>query len=312
MNLALLIILVLATFIMPGCTGVNSGKGNETTAKIKVVATVFPLYDIARAVGGDKAEVTMLLPPGVEAHTFDPRPSDIARIAQADIFFYIGSGMEPWAGNVLDGIGNQNLTVIDTSSKVVLQKAAESGKVEALQGGYDPHLWLDYSNDEKLADVIASALSRKDPENWQYYSQNAEAYKEKLKTLDREYASSLSNCSMRVFISGGHNAYTYVDSRYNLTSITAFGLSPDSEPTPKTIKDISDIVNEKGAKYILSEQLVDPKVAEAIAQGTGAQIIVFNPGENLPKEGFDSGETFVDLMDSNLKTLVLVLGCQNK
>jgi len=267
---------------------------------VVIVTSIFPLYDIARAVGGDRADVSMLLPPGVEAHTFEPRPSDVGRIANADLFFYVGAGMEPWAQSLIDGADNEQLAVLDASSEV---------ESEGNQG-IDPHLWLDFTNDEKLADTVAAILGQKDPKNAGYFSGNAEAYKKQLSELDSRYKETLKNCKTRTFITGGHNAFTYLAGRYNLTGISAYGLSPDSEPTPKTLTEIDDLVKEHGVRYILFEDIVSPKVAQAIAQDTGAKTLVFSPGENLPKEDFDRGVTFISLMEKDLETLNIALECK--
>lgn len=308
----LLITLLLAALITAGCVSENPPKGNETAGKIIVVATIFPLYDMAKAVGADKAEVRMLLPPGVEAHTYEPRPSDITKITQADIFFYTGAGMEPWAQSLINGAENKNLTALDasTKAKLIMAQQAPAGETAEGNGAYDPHLWLDLTNDEKLADAIAKDMSEKDPNNAGYYAANAEAYKNRLKALDEKYNETLRNCKKREFITGGHNAFAYLADRYNLTGISAYGLSPDSEPTPKKIKEIDDLVKAKGIKYILFEDTVSPKVADAIAEGTGAKTLSFSPGENLPKEEFDKGASFTSLMEDNLATLNIALECK--
>jgi len=303
------ILFILAVFIISGCVN-EKPPGKES--KVIVVATLFPLYDIAREVGGDKAVVSMLLPPGVEAHTFEPRPSDVSKITQADVFFYDGAGMEPYAQSLINGAENKDLIVLDASSKAKLIKAMQVPLGEEVEGNgiYDPHLWLDFSNDMILADAVAEALSEKDPQDAEYFSRNAEAYKNRLKELDTKYDESLRDCKMRDFITGGHNAFTYLADRYDLTGISAYGLSPDSEPTPKTLTEIDDLVKEHGVKYILFEDIVSPKVAQAIAQDTGAKTLAFSPGENLPKEDYNSGVTFISLMEKNLDTLNIALECK--
>lgn len=305
------IILILASLITAGCAGEKPSDGTGEGAKVRVVATIFPLYDMAKAVGGDKVEVHMLLPPGVEAHTFEPRPSDAARIGQADLFFYAGAGMEPWAQSLIDGSENKKLVTINASSIATLIRAQQlpSGEVVEGNGVIDPHFWLDFTNDEKIADALSAALGELDPQDAQYFLQNAEAYKARLNALDGKYKETLKSCKKRGFITGGHNAFTYLADQYNLTGISAYGLSPDSEPTPRKIKEIDDLVKAKGIKYILFEDTVSPKVADAIAQGTGAKTLSFSPGENLPKADYDKNVSFLQLMENNLETLNIALEC---
>ena len=305
------IILALTAFITAGCVSEKPAGNNESSGKIKVVATLFPLYDMAREIAGDKAEVTMLLPPGAEAHTYEPRPSDISKIAHADIFLYVGAGMEPWAQSLINGAENNNLLTLDASSKVKLIKAGQLPSGEEIEGNgvVDPHIWLDFSNDMILSDAIAKALSEKDPKDALYFSANAETYKNRLNELDNTYNKTLKSCKKREFITGGHNAFTYLADRYNLTGLSAYGLSPDSEPTPMRIKEIDDLVKAHGIKYILFEDTISPKVADAIAEGTGAKTMAFSPGENLPKDDFDAGVSFISLMERNLETLNITLEC---
>lgn len=307
----ILIILALAAFIMPGCVSERSPGENGTGEKIKVVATLFPLYDMAREIAGDKADVSMLLPPGAEAHTYEPRPSDIPKIAQADIFLYVGAGMEPWAQSLVNGAGNNDLLTLDASTKVKLINAGQmpSGVEVEGNGVSDPHIWLDFTNDMILADAIAKAMSEKDPQDAAYFSAKAESYKNRLRELDDNYTKTLGNCKKREFITGGHNAFTYLAERYNLTGLSAYGLSPDSEPTPMRIKEIDDLVKAHGIKYILFEDTVSPKVADAIAEGTGAKTLPFSPGENPSKADYDAGVSFISLMERNLGTLNIALEC---
>ena len=307
----ILIILVLTAFITAGCVSEKTMEVNGTEGRIKVIATLFPLYDMAGQISGDKAEVIMLLPPGVEAHTYEPRPSDISKIAQADIFLYAGAGMEPWAQSLIKGAENNNLLILDASTKVTLITAGQLPAGEEAEGNgvVDPHIWLDFSNDMILADAIAKAMSEKDPQDAAYYSANAEAYKSRLKDLDELYNKTLSGCKKREFITGGHNAFTYLAVRYNLSGISAYGLSPDSEPTPMRIKEIDDLVKSHGFKYILFEDTVSPKVADALAEGTGAKTLAFSPGENPSKDDYEAGVSFISLMERNLDTLNIALEC---
>jgi zinc transport system substrate-binding protein len=310
-NSSILSILACIALITGGCVGVNTPGGNVSSGKINAVATLFPLYDMAKEIAGDKADVTMLLPPGAEAHTYEPRPSDISKIENADVFLYVGAGMEPWADSLINGAGNNDLLTIQASSMVRLINAGQTpaGLQTEGNGVSDPHIWLDFSNDLVIADAIANAFSLKDPQDAAYFSARAEAYKDRLRVLDGRYNTSLINCKKREFTTGGHNAFTYLADRYNLTGLSAYGLSPDSEPTPMRIKEIDDLVKARGIKYILFEDTVSPKVASAIAEGTGATTLEFSPGENPPKEDYDAGVSFISLMEKNLGTLNIALEC---
>ncbi len=315
------IIFLISLTILTGCS--EQKANNIPSDKLSVVTTLYPLYEFSKEVGGDKVEVSLLLPPGAEAHTFEPRPSDVTKIASADMFVYIGSGMEPWAHDILEGVKNPNRIDFDTSKSVELLKTAEEAEHEHeeehitetetnedhVHGEYDPHFWLDFSQDTKIVDAIAQSYIQKDPANKDYYLANAEKYKQKLVALDNSYKTGLASCKQNEFITGGHNAYTYLGNRYDLIFVAAYGVSPDSEPTPKAIKEIADIASEHNIKYILVEELVSPRMAEAIANDAKAEILIFNPGHNLLKSEFDSGVTFISLMEANLINLEKALEC---
>ncbi len=309
-------VLVVAVLLVAGCVN-NIQKGPK--GKISAVTTLFPLYEFAKEVGGDKVDVTLLLPPGAEAHTFEPTPSVIQKINDADIFVYIGAGMEPWAQDIIEGSQNKNLVILDASSKVTLLKSQgqddpehgfEEQDNEHHQGEYDPHIWLDFDNDKKIIDAISQALAQKDQKNAGFYMENAEDYKAKLSALEKKYGEGLSDCKQKEFITGGHNAFGYLAHKYGLESISAFGVSPDSEPTPQKIKRIIDLTKEHNIKYIYFETLVNPKMAETIAQEANAKTLVLNPAGNLLKEQFQQGVTFISLMEENLENLKIGLECE--
>jgi zinc transport system substrate-binding protein len=323
-------IMVISVLLLAGCEQGNMQQsGAKSDDTMTIVTTLFPLYEFSEAVAGDKANVSLLLPPGVEPHTFEPRPSDIVKIDNADLFVYSGAGLEPWAHDLIEGTGNLELSLLDASSKVTLIESDDHGENDVHEGDedpiepmvtepgseedhgeYDPHFWLSFDNDMKVVDAIADTLSQKDPANEGYYRANAETYKQRLADLDDEYRQGLSSCRQKEFITGGHNAYAYLAESYGIGYLSAFGISPDSEPTPQAIKEIADLTKEHGIGYVLFEELVSPRMAEAIAEQAGAKTMVLNPGHNLMKEEFDSGVTFISLMEENLKTLRIALECE--
>ncbi len=310
-KLNVLPVLIVAVLLVAGC--VNNAQ-KEPEDKITIVTTLFPLYEFAKEVGGENVSVSLLLPPGAEAHTFEPRPSDIQKINNADIFLYIGAGMEPWAHDIVEGINNENLLLLDASSKVTLLKTENHDEHEHNHehhhGDYDPHFWLDFENDKKIVDAIAQILSQKDPSNKEMYMNNARQYNARLSSLNQEYDNGLSDCKQNTFISGGHSAFTYIAHRYNLQAISAFGISPNSEPTPQKIKEIIDLTKEHNIKYIYFERLLNPKMADTIAKETDAKTLVLNPAHNLLKDQFQQGVTFIALMEENLQNLKIGLECE--
>jgi zinc transport system substrate-binding protein len=291
---------------------------NPENKRVAVVTTLFPLYDFARNVGQDKADVTLLLPPGVEAHTFEPRPGDIVRINVADVFVYTGRFMEPWVDDLLKSIANKTLIVVDSSEGVRLiegtdQHEEDEAAAQATHhhGGLDPHIWLDFSNAQKMVDTICAAMVKKDPQNKDFYIKNAGAYKLKLDNLDQEYRGALASCKYRTIIHAGHFAFGYLAKRYNLTFLSAYkGFTPDAEPTPKNMSELIEKTRQSGVKYVYYEELISPKVAKTLAEETGVGLLPLNGAHNVSKEAMARGDTFLSIMQRNLESLKKGLECR--
>lgn len=304
---------IVFSFGFLGCSSVSSPVTNESgVKKVKVVTTLFPLYDFVKNVGGDKVDVTLLLPPGVEPHSFDPKPSDIVKINQADIFVYTGEFMEPWAKDVIDGVSNENMIVVDASAGIELMKDLDSHEEEEGDdhGGVDPHIWLDFDNAAIMVDNIASALIKSDSADSAFYENNVSDYKARLFSLDERYKSELKTCKVREIIYGGHYAFGYLADRYDLGYVAAQGFSPDSEPTPAQMINMVEQIRVLGAKYVFYEELVLPTIAETLAQETGVKMLKLNAAHNLTRDDFENGLSFLSVMGNNLNTLKQGLECE--
>ena len=251
----------------------------------------------------NQAEVTLLLPPGVEAHTFEPKPSDIVKINESDIFIYAGDAMEPWAFDIIKGLSSSKTQIIDSSNNIILSNSTP-------QGGVDPHFWLNFANDQTIVDNILEALITKDPTNAAFYQINADKYKAKLSKLDQDYQLKLSSCKSREIIYGGHAAFNYLSSRYNLSSQSAYGISPNSESSAQDLAKLIEQIKKDNIKYIFYEELLSPKVAETLAQETNTKLLLLNPAHNLTKEEFDQNVSYIKVMQNNLNNLIIGLNCQ--
>ncbi len=303
---------------------VKKEAGQDSDKTIKVVTTLYPLYDFAGNVGGKLARVELLLPPGMEPHSFEPKPADIRKINDADILVYTGKFMEPWVGDVLGGVANRNLLVVDTSAGVLLDDDHDleerHGPVKHAEGrsghrhvhpGKDPHIWLDFSNAVTMVENILNAYISRDPANRQVYIKNADAYTRELSSLDRKFRDALSSCRKDVIVHGGHFAFGYLAKRYNLRYLSAYpGFSPDAEPVPGDIIVLMQNLRKHNLRAVFFEELVSPNVAETIARETGAQLLMLHGAHNISKDEWDRKVTFVSLMENNLRSLVTGLECQ--
>jgi len=321
-----LVLLVAVAALVISCGDTRPGGTPAGEAgKVKVIATLFPLYDFARAIGQDRVKVSLLLPPGVEAHSFEPRPSDIVGISGADLFIYTGRFMEPWVDQVLKGITNPNLKIVDASAGIqLLTEASEADEDQAGhkdgaadeggghrhgRAGVDPHIWLDLANAEKIVDTIARGLVQVDSAHRELYLRNADEYEKRLAALDARFRSELSRCPKREFVHGGHFTFGYLARRYNLTYVAALGFTPDSQPSSRQLAALAKQIKDHGLKYVFYEELMEPRVAETLARETGARLLLLHGAHNVSKEELERGVSFLSIMEQNLANLKVGLQC---
>lgn len=297
----------------------NASEANE---KIKVVTTLFPQYDFVREIAKEKADVSLLLPPGMEAHSYEPSPQDIVNIQKSNIFIYTGEYMEPWAHRVVESTKGKELVIVDTSKGIELMNEEghhdeheeehhdEDGKEEHHHhGGKDPHIWLDPVYAQIMVDNIVEGLVKTDPQNENFYKENGEAYKEKLQNLHENFLEAFSKTKYKKIMYGGHFAFGYFAKRYGLEYISPYsGFAPDAEPTPQRVAELIENMKESGLKVIYYEELIDPKVAKVISEQTGAEMMLLHGAHNVTKEELDSGISYIKIMEDNLEKLKQGLG----
>jgi len=293
-----IIILSMLILSLTGCgNSVPLKKVDNTKNKITIITTLFPVYDFAKSIGGNKADVILLIPPGTEPHGYEPTASDLVNINNADVFAYTGDFMEKWVSGILNSLTNPNLEIVDTSKGT-----------EIISG--DPHIWLDFEHDKIMAKNIADAIIKKDINNKNYYEKNLQDLTEKFNKIDNDYRTTISSCQTKEIVYGGHYAFGYLVRRFGLEYIAAQGLSPDSEPTAKGLIDLVDQVKRDGVKYIFYEELASPKVAETISHEANAKMLLLNNLESLPKNDIENGKTFIDAMYQSLDNIKVGLDCK--
>jgi len=297
-----LFILILLSFLL-SCQPAK--ESNKVENKLKVIATIFPIYDFARNIGGDKINVTMLLPPGTDAHHYELKPKDIINVGKADIFLFTNFEMEQWAYKIINAADkNTNMLAIETGvGAILLPLNAEGEEQEHHVSRFDPHIWLDMDNAQKMVDNIVAAFIKKDSRNSDYYLRNAHNYKLKLIALDQRYRTELTNCKMKTILHAGHWAFAYLAKRYNLKYIAAYNVLADAEPSPQKIVTLIQQVETEKVPYIYYEDMINPRLAQMIAKETGAGLLKLNNGHDQSKAGIERGESFISLMENNLTNL---------
>lgn len=286
---------------------------------LQVVTTLFPLYDFARTIAGDKAQVTMLLPPGVEPHSFEPKPDDMIRISRAGLFIYTNPYMEPWAEKVIKGVENSRLRVVNAGQRVIYHAAAEGEAeqhdahtrgVDHDHAGMDPHIWLDCANAAIMVDTILEGFVAADPGNSSLYRQNAAALKVRLAALDQHYRAGLASCASRKLLHGGHYTFGYLARRYGLEYHALSGISSDSEPSAARMAALIRQIKGSGATSLFAEELLSPRLTETLAGEAGVQVLMLHGAHNLSRVDREQNLTFFDLMERNLERLQKGLRCR--
>jgi len=268
--------------------------------KIKVIASIVPLADFARQVGGDRIDVQLLLPPGASPHTYEPTPKAIREINDAKVFIKIGAGLENWAEKIITASGNKGLIIVDSSKGIQLIRDIHSHH-SSPGSRADPHIWLDPVIASDIVTKIEKALIEADPENARIYEKNALLYREKLSQLDKEISDKIKTFKIKEYITF-HPAWNYFSKRYGLRVAGVIEELPGKEPSPKHVARIVREVKRIGSKVIFAEPQFNPKIAEAIARESGARVLLLDP-----IGGQEGRETYVKMMRYNISVIESVM-----
>lgn len=301
-------IAIICVIFASGCGKTETGE-NE---KLSIVTTLFPQYDFARQIAGERAEVTLLLKPGTEAHDYDPSASDMIKINNADLFIYTGEYMEPWAASIVDSIDNKKLNILDASGNITLLKSSDvhesedaaysKGEEHAHQ--YDPHIWTSPKNAVIMINNILEELISIDGENEQYYRENAEKYIERIEKIDSDIRQTVSQSKYDTIYFGGRFALLYFVEEYGLHYESAFdSCSSETEPSAKLVSHIIDEMKESGVRTVYYEELSSTKTARTIADEVGGNILLLHSCHNVSSDEFKNGATYVSIMEQNVKNL---------
>ena len=292
---------------MAGCTGQKENIGESGTKKMAVYTSFYTLYDFTIKIGGDKIDLVNIVPSGTEPHDWEPSPKDIKNLENADVLIYNGMGMEPWVGKVLNSLKNKKLVPVETAKGIEQIKNErteidDKAKNSIAEPVFDPHVWLNPINAKKQMEAIRSALSTADPSNKDYYDKNYSEYSTRLDELDKKFKEASLNFKKKEIVVS-HQAFGYLCDAYELNQVAIEGLSAESEPTPARMAEIIKYVREHKVKVIFFEELLSPKVAQAIAKATGAVTEMLNPFEGLNDEDIKAGKDYFSVMEANLSTL---------
>ena len=268
--------------------------------KVRVVASFYPIFDFVKKVGGDRVEVSSLIPVGIEPHDYEPTIQQVQNAQTADMLVINGGGFEEeWVKDI------DAEFLLDAS--VGLNLTGHAG--EKSNGSMDPHIWLDPTLAKQQVEKIRDGLIKVDPANTAYYNENANRFISELDSLDRTIKSELSNCEKKDFIAF-HNAFSYFASRYGLTQHSIQGVSPEAEVLPQRLQQTINLARDMGLDTVYSEELADPRFASVIAQEIpNGKVLVLSPIEGIDKEEQNAGVDYLDKMKENIENLKVGLKC---
>lgn len=310
------LLLVSSLAALAGCSGQPEGSNGSTTpstGKLTIMTTLFPQYDFARQVAGEHAEVSLLLPLGMESHSYEPTPADVVQIGKSDLFIYTGNYMEGWVSGILDNAASDSLTVLDVSKGIELDVEGEDGHDHHANDGhqheYDPHIWTSPVLAKQMVENIAQTLCYIDPEHAADYQANARAYQEKLDALDGEIRQVVADGQRKKVFFGGTFPFHYFFEEYGLEYEAAYdSCSGETEPSAGVVAHMIEEMRQENIPVIYHEELVDPKIARSIADETGASMLLFHSCHNVSRDDFERGVTYLELMHQNAENLKQGLG----
>lgn len=301
----LIAILLCLCLILCGCTAQPEKPHDET--KLQIVCTSFPAYDFAREIAGDRAELTLLIKPGSEVHSYEPTPKDMIRIQESDLFICNGGESEQWAETLI----TPKLNTIYMMDCVDTVEESADGIYNAEDGEpeLDEHVWTSPLNAIKISEEICNALCKLDAANAEAYKTNFTAYKAQLMALDREFRQVIKNSGKHTLVFADRFPMRYFALEYGLDCYAAFpGCSSETEPSAKTVAYLIDRVREDKIPAVLYMEFSNQKMADVICEDTGCKKLPFYSAHSVSAEQFEQGVSYLDLMRINLNSLKEALG----
>ena len=301
--------LLALVLLVPGC-GLRPEEPDD--GRLKVVCTLFPYYDFVRQIGGDDVDAVLLIPAGRETHSFEPTPLDVITLSRADVFICNGGESEAWVADILSSAGEDIAAVlammdyadalpeeIREGMQVREEDEADSDEIE-----YDEHIWTSPVIAMELCRVITDALAQADPAHAGGYRSRLEAYLSQLQELDDAFRQITAEGSRKVLVFGDRFPLLYFCRTYGLDYRAAFhGCATDTEPSLATLKYLIDKVRDENIPAVYTIELSSRKIAEAIADTTGAEVLTFQSCQSVSRADFDAGETYLSLMWRNADAL---------
>ena len=280
------------SFWRRGGAGCAKKPAQETGGKLQVAVTFNALRELAAAVGGEKAEIAVMIPDGVEPHDFEPKARDLEQLGKAKVFVYNGLGMESWTEEAVKAVNNQGLIVAEASKGATpISGADEAGTV---RGQYDPHLWLSPEGAILETQNIRDAFVQADPANAAYYEGNCNAFVQKLQALHDEYAAKFQAAPEKSFVTG-HAAFAYLCREFDLAQNSVEDVYAEGEPSAQQLAKLVQYCKENHVTTVFAEQMASPDVSRTLANEVGAQVQTI-----YTMESTEDSKSYLERMSDNL------------
>ncbi|MDY5613325.1 metal ABC transporter substrate-binding protein [Dysosmobacter sp.] len=320
-----LMLCICCILLLVGCAPAAPAPEADE-GRLRIVATVFPAYDFARAAVGDGAEVALLLPPGVESHSYEPTPADILAVQNCDLFIYLGGESDAWVDTILTAVQPRGETLRMVDCVDLLEEEHVEG-MQAERGhdhdedehheepeedshglgevtGMDEHVWTSPANAAEITLAIGERLAELDSARKEAYRENAEAYAAELTDLDQRFEAFFDAQPSRTIVFGDRFPLRYFAERYDLDYYAAFpGCGTQTEPSAATIAYLTEKVRAEQLPTVWYIEFSNHLVADCIAEATGTQTAMFHTCHNVSKAEIESGATYLSLMERNLEVL---------
>ena len=311
-RISALVTALLLLLCLCGCRGTQ----NEENEKIKVVCTVFPIYDWTREIAGDKAGISLLLSNGTDMHSFQPSAADMIKIAECDVLIYIGGESDEWVDEAIGLYNNKNRSLVNLmellGDSAHTEEHTEGMQEERHSHGeeeeeLDEHIWLSLKNAALFTENIAEVLGEKDPDNAEFYRESYVKYSEKIMSLDSEYRTAVSGARIKTLLFADRFPFRYLTEDYGLSYYAAFpGCSAETEASFETVAFLSAKTDELGLKYILTTETAGTKIADTVRANTrkkNQEILVLDSMQSVAKKDAEKGVTYLSVMQKNLEAL---------
>ena len=290
-------LLLALCLLLTACSAGAESRGEP----LRVVATDFPCYDLARQVLGSDASLTLLIRPGMDTHTYEPTPADAKAVYEADVLIYIGGTSDAWVENMLADAPDVMAVRMMDSVQPLEEAHAEHGHEDI---SYDEHIWTSPVNMRAMLSSVEEALCAADPDGASTYRANAEAYDAQLVQLDQTFRDLVSGAARTELIFADRFPFLYFAREYGLSYVSAFsGCSEEAQPSVQAVAALIDAVEKDGVPVIYVIEMSTGDVARAVAEQTGAEIVEMHSCQSVTGEEFEAGETYLSLMTRNVEAL---------